>query len=431
MSEEKREYSRAALVGIITGGETEESVNTSLDELTRLLETAGGEATIRLTQKLQSPNPATLIGEGKLGELYWLCRDNGVEIAVFDSELSPSQIRNIENVLGDVRVIDRTMLILDIFALHAKTGEGRLQVELAQLRYTAPRLTGHGVEMSRLGGGIGTRGPGESKLESDRRHVRRRITALEAELEAMERTRMTMRASRDRSGVPKVAIVGYTNAGKSTLLNRLTDAGILAEDKLFATLDPTTRKFTLPGGTPILLTDTVGFIRKLPHQLVKAFRSTLEEAVYADILILLADASDPESAEQIAVTEQTLTELGAGGKPMLYVFNKCDRGNANVGRFGVQMPENVVYISAVTGQGIETLVGKLEALVLGGHSRETLIIPNREAGVLNQLYKNAVVEDVEYGNDSITVTAVLDAKVRGQMKKYVQGYAEPQEDDYE
>ena len=431
MSEEKREYSRAALVGIITGGETEESVNTSLDELTRLLETAGGEATIRLTQKLQSPNPATLIGEGKLGELYWLCRDNGVEIAVFDSELSPSQIRNIENVLGDVRVIDRTMLILDIFALHAKTGEGRLQVELAQLRYTAPRLTGHGVEMSRLGGGIGTRGPGESKLESDRRHVRRRITALEAELEAMERTRMTMRASRDRSGVPKVAIVGYTNAGKSTLLNRLTDAGILAEDKLFATLDPTTRKFTLPGGTPILLTDTVGFIRKLPHQLVKAFRSTLEEAVYADILILLADASDPESAEQIAVTEQTLTELGAGGKPMLYVFNKCDRGNANVGRFGVQMPENVVYISAVTGQGIETLVGKLEALVLGGHSREMLIIPNREAGVLNQLYKNAVVEDVEYGNDSITVTAVLDAKVRGQMKKYVQGYAEPQEDDYE
>ena len=322
MSEEKREYSRAALVGIITGGETEESVNTSLDELTRLLETAGGEATIRLTQKLQSPNPATLIGEGKLGELYWLCRDNGVEIAVFDSELSPSQIRNIENVLGDVRVIDRTMLILDIFALHAKMGEGRLQVELAQLRYTAPRLTGHGVEMSRLGGGIGTRGPGESKLESDRRHVRRRITALEAELEAMERTRMTMRASRDRSGVPKVAIVGYTNAGKSTLLNRLTDAGILAEDKLFATLDPTTRKFTLPGGTPILLTDTVGFIRKLPHQLVKAFRSTLEEAVYADILILLADASDPESAEQIAVTEQTLTELGAGGKPMLYVFNK-------------------------------------------------------------------------------------------------------------
>ena len=431
MSEEKREYSRAALVGIITGGETEESVNTSLDELTRLLETAGGEATVRLTQKLQSPNPATLIGEGKLGELYWLCRDNGVEIAVFDSELSPSQIRNIEDVLGDVRVIDRTMLILDIFALHAKTGEGRLQVELAQLRYTAPRLSGHGTEMSRLGGGIGTRGPGESKLESDRRHVRRRIMALESELEAMERTRMTMRASRDRSGVPKVAIVGYTNAGKSTLLNRLTDAGILAEDKLFATLDPTTRKFTLPGGTSILLTDTVGFIRKLPHQLVKAFRSTLEEAVYADILILLADASDPESAEQIAVTEETLTELGAGGKPMLYVFNKCDKGAAHVGRFGVQIPDNVVYISAVTGQGIETLVDKLETIVLGGHSREVLIIPNREAGVLNQLYKNAVVEDVEYGNESITVTAVLDAKTRGQMKKYVQGYTEPSEDDYE
>ncbi len=429
MVEDRTEYSRAALVGIITGGESEESVNKSLDELARLLDTAGGEETVRLTQRLPSPNPATLIGEGKLGELYWLCRDNGVELCVFDAELSPSQIRNIEEILGDVRVIDRTMLILDIFALHAKTGEGRLQVELAQLRYTAPRLTGHGTEMSRLGGGIGTRGPGESKLESDRRHVRRRITALEGEIANIERTRMTMRASRDRSGVPKVAIVGYTNAGKSTLLNRLTDAGILAEDKLFATLDPTTRKFTLPGGTQILLTDTVGFIRKLPHQLVKAFRSTLEEAAYADILILLADASDPESAEQIRVTEQTLTELGAGGKPMLYVFNKCDKGTANIGRFGVEMPENVAYISAATGQGIENFVAKLENIVLNGRSRETLSIPNAEAGVLNSLYKSgAAVESIEYGNDSITVTAVVDAKTRGQMKKYIIGYKEPSED---
>lgn len=428
--EEKNEYSRTALVGIITGGETEESVNTSLDELARLLDTAGGEETLRLTQKLQSPNPATLIGEGKLGELYWLCRENGIGLCVFDSELSPSQIRNIEDILGDVRVIDRTMLILDIFALHAKTGEGRLQVELAQLRYTAPRLTGHGTEMSRLGGGIGTRGPGETKLESDRRHVRRRITALEAEIANIEKNRKTMRVSRDRSGVPKVAIVGYTNAGKSTLLNRLTDAGILAEDKLFATLDPTTRKFTLPGGTQILLTDTVGFIRKLPHQLVRAFRSTLEEAAYADILVLLADASDPEAAEQIKVTEETLAELGAGGKPMLYTFNKCDKGAANVGRFGVEMPENVVYISAATGQGIENFVSKLENIVLNGRSRETLRIPNAEAGMLNALYKSgAAVENVEYGSEYIEVTAVLDTKTRGQLKKYVVGYKEPSEDD--
>ena len=432
MTQDKNEYSRAALVGIITGGDTEESVNTSLDELARLLDTAGGEETVRLTQKLSSPNPATLLGEGKLGELYWLCRDNGIEIAVFDAELSPSQIRNIEDILGDVRVLDRTMLILDIFALHAKTGEGRLQVELAQLRYTAPRLTGHGTEMSRLGGGIGTRGPGESKLESDRRHVRRRITALESEIAAIEKNRMTMRASRDRSGVPKVAIVGYTNAGKSTLLNRLTDAGILAEDKLFATLDPTTRKFTLPGGTQILLTDTVGFIRKLPHQLVKAFRSTLEEAVYADILVLLADASDPEAAEQIKVTEETLAELGAGGKPILYAFNKCDRGAANVGRFGVEMPENVAYISATTGQGIENFVSKLEKIVLGGRSREVLIIPNSDGGALNALYRSgAAIENVEYGNEGVTVTAVLDMKTRGQMKKYIKDYKEPSEDDDE
>ena len=423
--ENKTEYSRAAIVGIITGKESEESVHKSLDELARLLDTAGGEEIFRLTQKLPSPNPATLIGEGKLGELYLLCRDNGIKLCVFDAELSPSQIRNIEDILGDVRVIDRTMLILDIFALHAKTGEGRLQVELAQLRYTAPRLTGHGTEMSRLGGGIGTRGPGESKLESDRRHVRRRITALEAEIAEMEKNRMTMRASRDRSGVPKVAIVGYTNAGKSTLLNKLTDAGILAEDKLFATLDPTTRKFCLPGGTQILLTDTVGFIRKLPHQLVKAFRSTLEEAVYADILVLLVDASDPEAEEQVKVTEETLAELGASGKPMLYVFNKCDRGAANVGRFGVEMPENVAYISAVTGQGIENFVSKLENIVLNGHSRETLQIPNAKAGTLNSLYRSgAAIESVEYGADGITVVAMLDAKTRGQLKKYVVGYTE-------
>ncbi len=417
---DKLEYSKVAIIGAITFGTSEQEVNISLDELTRLVDTAGGEVVIRMTQNLRSPNPATYIGEGKLEELNCLCRDNAIELAVFDAELSPSQIRNIEDVLQDVRVIDRTILILDIFALHASTGEGKLQVELAQLRYTAPRLTGHGTEMSRLGGGIGTRGPGESKLESDRRHIQRRIRSLEDELETLEKNRMTMRASRDRSGIPKVAIVGYTNAGKSTLLNRLTDAGILAEDKLFATLDPTTRKFTLPGGSPILLTDTVGFIRNLPHQLVRAFRSTLEEAVFADVLVILCDASDPEHATQLAVTEETLTELGAVDKPTLIVFNKCDLGAAEMPRFGQAHPENVCYVSALTGQGIDAFVNKLEQIIMEGSTLESFFFPNSEGGALNTLYKNASsIENVEYGAEGITATAIVDAKTRGMLRKYL------------
>ncbi len=427
---ERPEYSKVAIVGAITGGADENEVNISLDELTRLVDTAGGEVMFRMTQNLRSPNPATYIGEGKLGELYWLCRDNAIELVVFDAELSPSQIRNIEDVLRDVRVIDRTILILDIFALHAKTGEGKLQVELAQLRYTAPRLTGHGTEMSRLGGGIGTRGPGESKLESDRRHIQRRIRALEDELEALQKTRMTMRASRDRSGIPKVAIVGYTNAGKSTLLNRLTDAGILAEDKLFATLDPTTRKFTLPGGSSILLTDTVGFIRNLPHQLVRAFRSTLEEAVYADVLVILCDASDPEHTAQLEVTGNTLTELGAVDKPTLVVFNKCDLGAALIPNFGRARPENICYVSALTGQGIDGFVDKLEQIIMNGTTRETFFFPNSDGGALNMLYKNAAsVEDVDYGANGVTAIAVVDVKTKGMLKKYLQSDVEENDDE--
>jgi len=267
---------RAILVGIATKETAAEEVERSLDELSRLLDTAGGETVARLIQNKATPDPRTLLGSGKVCELAYLCERNEIDLVVFDDDLSPSQIRNLEDILGErVRVIDRSMLILDIFALHAVTGEGKLQVELAQLKYTAPRLVGRGGELSRLGGGIGTRGPGESKLETDRRHMKRRMAALEAQIEEMNRTRATMRASRDRSGMVKIAIVGYTNAGKSTLLNRLTDAGILAEDKLFATLDPTTRKFTLPNGEEVLLTDTVGFIHKLPHHLFSAFRSTL------------------------------------------------------------------------------------------------------------------------------------------------------------
>ena len=411
--------SKAILVGIVTDGEVEEA-EISMKELERLLDTAGGEVFATVIQNKSTPDPRTLIGKGKVGEIAELCENNGVKLVIFDEELSPAQIRNLEDDIGnDVNVIDRSMLILDIFALHATSGEGKLQVELAQLKYTAPRLIGKGAELSRLGGGIGTRGPGESKLESDRRHIKRRIVALEEELEKLASTRRTMRAARDRSGLKKIAIVGYTNAGKSTLLNRLTDAGILAEDKLFATLDPTTRKYTLPSGETVLLTDTVGFIRKLPHHLVNAFRSTLDEAVCADIIMILADASDPEYLSQLECTEQTLEELGAGEKPTLYVFNKCDRGTFDdpiIDR--TRHREKVVHVSALTGDGCDRLAEMLTEIVNGGKSKVTFKIPNAEAGALNRLYKDATVEEVDYGAEFVTVVAIVDAKVRGMLRKY-------------
>lgn len=423
LNDKENKGSLAILVGIITRDTDAETVEKELDELARLLDTAGGEEIARVTQSKDAPDARTLLGSGKIAEIAELCEGNGADLVIFDTELSPSQIRNIEDELPDgVRVIDRSMLILDIFALHATTGEGKLQVELAQLKYTAPRLIGKGTELSRLGGGIGTRGPGESKLESDRRHMKRRITALEAELSELERTRKTMRASRDRSEIPQVAIVGYTNAGKSTLLNRLTDAGILAEDKLFATLDPTTRKMKLPCGESVLLTDTVGFIRKLPHHLVKAFKSTLDEAVYADILMIVIDASDSEAIEQLDVTEGLLSELGAGGKPTIYVYNKCDMGvsqdlRARV-REGADPERTVCAISAKTGEGIDRLLLALEGVIHQGKSRATFVIPNAEQSALNILYKSATVESVEYGNEAVSVVAVVDSKVRGMLKKY-------------
>lgn len=410
---------RAVLVGIEMDRSTREEAEKGLDELERLLDTAGGETVAKVIQSKNTPDPRTLIGSGKVKEIKELCENNEVDLVIFDVELSPSQIKNLEDGI-DVRVIDRSMLILDIFALHATTGEGKLQVELAQLKYTAPRLVGKGAEMSRLGGGIGTRGPGESKLEIDRRHMKRRITALEEELRVLDKNRMTMRAARDRSQIPKLAIVGYTNAGKSTLLNRLTDAGILAEDKLFATLDPTTRKFTLPCGEDVLLTDTVGFINKLPHHLVKAFKSTLDEAVFADILMIVIDASDPEYAAQLDVTENILSELGASGKPTLYVFNKCDL-SANelpiVGRHAES--GSVVYISAKTGEGVDSLVEKIESIVLSGKKRTTFRIPNSQQGAVNQLYRLASVESVDYGAEYVTVVAMADAKARGMMERYI------------
>ncbi len=411
---------KAVLVGICTDDADSVELEKSLDELERLLETAGGVCFAKLIQNKDKPDPRTLIGSGKVRELASLCRGNDVELVVFDEELSPSQIRNLEDEIGDdVRVIDRSILILDIFALHAVSREGKLQVELAQLKYTAPRLTGQGKDLSRLGGGIGTRGPGESKLESDRRHMKHRIVALEEELRVLDKNRRTMRAARDRSGIPKIAIVGYTNAGKSTLLNRLTDAGILAEDKLFATLDPTTRKFELPSGESVLLTDTVGFIRKLPHHLIKAFKSTLDEASYADVLMIVVDVSDPEYRAQLDVTEKLLEELGASGKPTLYVLNKCDLGAASMPTIGVPAEHSwTVAVSARTGQGIDRLTELLQAVLHAGKRRVVFHIPNGEAGALNTLYQNATVEDVDYGADGITVTAVVDQKVHGMLKRF-------------
>ena len=417
-NKQKITESRTVLVTICTDNARLSETEKSLAELERLVDTAGGIVVARLIQNKDTPDVRTVIGSGKVAELKEICKANDVTLAVFDIDLSPSQIRNLEDEL-DVSVIDRSMLILDIFALHAVTGEGKLQVELAQLKYTAPRLIGKGAEMSRLGGGIGTRGPGESKLESDKRHMHRRISALEAELKVLDKNRRTMRAARDKSGIAKVAIVGYTNAGKSTLLNRLTDAGILAEDKLFATLDPTTRKFELPGGESVLLTDTVGFIRNLPHHLVKAFKSTLDEAVYADVLMILVDASDEEYPTQLRVTQELLAELGAAGKPTLYVFNKCDRGIVCPPSAVLNTDEEkTVCVSAKNGEGVAQLVEMLEAILHNGKSVATFVIPNAEQGALNILYKNATVEDVEYGADGVTVRATVDAKVRGMLRKY-------------
>ena len=413
------DFERAVLVAVNTDKMKDGECETSLSELERLLDTAGGSVFAKMIQSLDSPNHRTCIGSGKLIELSDLCKNNDIKLVIFDLELSPMQIRNIEDGIDcDVRVLDRSMLILDIFALHATSREGKLQVELAQLKYTAPRLAGKGVELSRLGGGIGTRGPGESKLETDRRHLRRREEQLNAELDDLERGRLTKRKARERSGITKVSIVGYTNAGKSTLLNRLTDAGILAEDKLFATLDPTTRKFTLPCGVDILLTDTVGFIRNLPHHLIKAFKSTLDEAVFADIILILIDASDPEAMSQLAVTESILTDLGAAGKPTLYVYNKCDRAELGFGHLAVDPSKNSVAVSALTGEGLDELINKLEVMVQNGKTDETFIIPNSDAGIVNRLYSQAEIIDIDYGSEAVTVRATVDAKTRGQYDKY-------------
>lgn len=419
------------LVSLYFSASEAEECEKSLKELKALAETAVLENKENcdfyyLTQCRPSPEPATYIGSGKVEEAAEICKNNNISLVVFDCELSPSQIRNLEKGISekdsDLRVIDRTMLILDIFAHHAVTGEGKLQVEIAQLRYTSPRLTGKGIELSRqggsAGGSVGARGPGETKLETDRRHIKRRIASLEEQLRTLEGTRETMRKQREKSKIPVIAIVGYTNAGKSTLLNYLTNAGILAEDKLFATLDPTVRKLTLPSGLDVLLTDTVGFINNLPHGLVKAFKSTLDEARYADMLLILVDASDDNAEMKTRVTENTLSELGAGGKPTIYVFNKCDRLE-NVPSKEQYEDKKAVFISAKSGQGTDKLLCAIEDELSAFQKKVKYLFPFNDQGSLNTLYGKATVLSVEYTEEGTVAEALSDAKIRGILKKYI------------
>ncbi len=413
---ETTERGRAILVGVAKRTADLPECGISLDELSRLADTAGADSVARVIQVKESYDVRTVIGSGKVNEISDLVKSLDADLVIFDEELSPAQIRNLENDIGDVSVIDRSMLILDIFALHATSGEGKLQVELAQLKYSAPRLIGKGVSLSRQGGGIGSRGPGESKLETDRRHLHEKVVALEAKLTELERNRAVMRAQRDRSGLVKIALVGYTNAGKSTLLNKITGAGVLSEDKLFATLDPTTRKAELPSGEQVLLTDTVGFIRKLPHHLVKAFKSTLDEVRYADVLLIVSDISDKEVLEHIKVTENVISELDAGGKPTLYVFNKADK--CDVSSFE-GLSGDQIAVSSLTGEGIDELLSMIDAIVKENKKTVKLVIPYSEQGSVSNIYNEYTVLNTDYTDEGVSLTAVLDARGLGLYDKYV------------
>ena len=416
MEREPNELKKAILVAIAKSGSEVDECERSLDELERLLNTAGGEVFARVIQTKQTLDPRTLIGSGKVEEISELAKSGEVDLVIFDFELSPMQIRNLEEDIGCASVIDRSMLILDIFALHATSGEGKLQVELAQLKYTAPRLSGKGSSLSRQGGGIGTRGPGETQLEIDRRHLRTKIASLESRLRELEHNRSVMRSQRDRSGLPKIAVVGYTNAGKSTLLNRLTDAGVLAEDKLFATLDPTTRKMALPCGETVLITDTVGFIRKLPHHLVEAFKSTLDEVTYADVLMIVSDITDPEVAEHLEVTEGIIADLKAEDKPRIYVYNKSDK----ICGASYAIPrENTVIISAANGKGIDKLLDTLEDMIHQGKRTCSLLIPYNEQSLVNSLYNKATVLSVDYRDDGVLVNAILGQAEIGMYSRFI------------
>lgn len=426
-TEIKRE--RAVLAGLSAASmdESERSTEISMEELAALVDTAGGDTVAIIMQSRPTPDPRSFIGDGKVREMKELIAMNDCDLAVFDNELTPSQMRVLSEELG-VKVLDRSGLILDIFAQRAQTREGQLQVELAQYKYLLPRLTGmwtHLVRQTASGGSspIGTRGPGETQLETDRRHIRRKIQKLEEELAAVRKVRSTQRRRREKNDMPVVALVGYTNAGKSTLLNCLTGSDIPANDRLFDTLDTTTRRLRLDETQEVLLSDTVGFIRKLPTHLIEAFKATLEELSYADVLLHVIDISNPEWEAQACVVDGLISQLGASETPCLRVFNKCD---AYIGI--LPHGDDIVCISARSGEGADALVSKLLELLDRGKKQVRLEIPYSDAGIVDLLKREAAVLSMEYTDTGITAEAIVTPDVLGRVKKYIPGYVEPKED---
>lgn len=418
-NEEKKE--RVILAGVHIGSldVLEDTTEESIAELAELAATAGAEVAGVLVQNRPAPDNATYLGEGKIDELKAAAAELGAQTVVFDDELSPVQVRNISDAT-ELKVLDRTALILDIFAARAKTKEGKIQVELAQLKYMLPRLTGMGSALSRLGGGIGTRGPGETKLETDRRHIRRRIEYLSDELSEIQKHRDLLRSRRKKDGQTVAAIVGYTNAGKSTLLNLLTDADVLAENKLFATLDPTQRNLTLSDNRELLMVDTVGFIRKLPHHLVKAFKSTLEEAALADVLVHVIDASNPEFRRHIEVVNMILSELKATGKPTLAVLNKTDLCTEPESLpAAVDGADKTVFISAKTGAGMDKFREVLEDIVPGKKQKAVFLIPYSEGALLPMLHTDQMVLSEEYTENGTRIEALVDEICYARLRNYV------------
>lgn len=426
-TEIKRE--RAVLAGLSAASmdESERSTEISMEELAALVDTAGGDTVAIIMQSRPTPDPRSFIGDGKVREMKELIAMNDCDLAVFDNELTPSQMRVLSEELG-VKVLDRSGLILDIFAQRAQTREGQLQVELAQYKYLLPRLTGmwtHLVRQTASGGSspIGTRGPGETQLETDRRHIRRKIQKLEEELAAVRKVRSTQRRRREKNDMPVVALVGYTNAGKSTLLNCLTGSDIPANDRLFDTLDTTTRRLRLDETQEVLLSDTVGFIRKLPTHLIEAFKATLEELSYADMLLHVIDISNPEWEAQARVVDGLISQLGASETPCLRVFNKCD---AYIGI--LPHGDDIVCISARSGEGADALVSKLLEMLDRGKKQVRLEIPYSDAGIVDLLKREAAVLSMEYTDTGITAEAIVTPDVLGRVKKYIPGYVEPKED---